>query len=168
MIKVDADVRENLGQLPPKLSQLYSTLYKNMLEQRGKIGPSIILNTFKWLLCSKRSIKSSEFLDALSSSSTTLGEVIRKELVLDLCSNFVVLDSELDVFRLAHLSVREFLENQQEFQPPSCHALAAETCLLALIRHSKTSAGAQFFLDRFDKYLERGESFFHARIPDTV
>ena len=158
MIKVDADVRKKLGQLPPKLSQLYSTLYKNMLVPTDDIGPSIVRNTFKWLLCSQRSMKSSEFLDALSSSSTTLGEVIRKELVLDLCSNFVVLDSELDVFRLAHLSVREFLENQQEFQPPSCHALAAETCLVALIRHSKTSAGAQFFLDQFDKYLERAES----------
>ena len=159
MIKVDADVREKLGQLPPKLSQLYSTLYENMLVPTGDIGRSIVRNTFKWLLCSQRSMKSSEFLDALSSSSTTLGEDIIEEELLGLCSNFVVLDSELDVFRLAHLSVREFLENQQEFQLPSCHALAAETCLLTLIRHSKTSAGAQFFLDKFDKYLERGESF---------
>ena len=158
MIKVDADVREKLGQLPPKLSQLYSTLYENMLDPTGDIGRSIVRNTFKWLLCSQRSMKSSEFLDALSSSSTTLGEDIVKEELLGLCSNFVVLDSELDVFRLAHLSVREFLENQQEFQLPSCHALAAETCLVALIRHSKTSAGAQFFLDQFKKNLERGES----------
>ena len=158
MIKVDADVREKLGQLPPKLSQLYSTLYENMLVPTGDIGRSIVRNTFKWLLCSQRSMKSSEFLGALSSSSTTLGEDIIEEELLGLCSNFVVLDSELDVFRLAHLSVREFLENQQEFQPPLCHALAAESCLLALIRRWKTSAGAQFFIDQFDKNLERGET----------
>ena len=162
--KMDDEVQRRLGRLPPKLSQLYSEIYDNMLAPRIGIGRSIVLNTFKWLLCSKQSMESSTFLDALTSSSTTLDESITKEGLLDFCCNFVVFDSQLDVFRLAHLSVREFLEKLPDFQLPTCHALAAETCLISLIRRSKTSAGAQLFLDLSKKHLIRDKP---SSLPET-
>ncbi|KAK3174178.1 hypothetical protein OEA41_001422 [Lepraria neglecta] len=49
----------------------------------------------------------------------TVGKV-SKELILHICSNFVVLDTELDTFRFAHLSVVEFLGGQT--LPPQKHA----------------------------------------------
>ena len=54
---------------------------------------------------------------------------ISREVLLNLCANFVILDIELDVFRFAHLSVREFLEKKEEFDAASNHAVAAECCL---------------------------------------
>lgn len=55
------------------------------------------------------------------------------ETVLDLCANLVVLDNGLDVFRFAHLSVREFLETKGKFDAASNHAIAAECCLRYLL-----------------------------------
>lgn len=49
--------------------------------------------------------------------------------LVDLCSSFVVLDTELDIFRFAHLSVREFLETKSDYEPDKNHALVAELCL---------------------------------------
>ena len=49
--------------------------------------------------------------------------------LVDLCSSFVVLDSELDVFRFQHLSVREFLETKSDYEAEKNHALVAELCL---------------------------------------
>lgn len=46
--------------------------------------------------------------------------------LVDLCSSFVVLDTGLDVFRFAHLSVREFLETKEGYEPDRNHALIAE------------------------------------------
>ena len=49
--------------------------------------------------------------------------------LVDLCSSFVVRDTGLDVFRFAHLSVREFLETKGDYEPDRNHALVAELCL---------------------------------------
>lgn len=49
--------------------------------------------------------------------------------LVDLCSNFVVLDTALDVFRFAHLSVREFLEIKDDYEPDRNHAVIAKLCL---------------------------------------
>ncbi len=52
--------------------------------------------------------------------------------VIDLCANFIVLDLELDVFRFAHLSVREVHETRGEYDYEQNHALAARCCLTYL------------------------------------
>ena len=52
--------------------------------------------------------------------------------LLDLCSSFVVRDTGLDIFRFAHLSVREFLETKSDYEPDMNHALVAELCLRCL------------------------------------
>ena len=49
--------------------------------------------------------------------------------LVDLCSSFVVLDTALGIFRFAHLSVREFLETKNEYEPDRNHALIAKLCL---------------------------------------
>ncbi len=59
--------------------------------------------------------------------------------ILDLCHNFVLYDEELDVFRFAHLSVREFLEKRPAFDQIPCNLLAAESCLLQIIGSSNST-----------------------------
>lgn len=146
-MKLDQDVRARLGRLPPKLEQLYQEIYeKNLLNYPGEAGQSTINTIMKWLLCAQRQMKSSEFCIAVA-MNTVPAEELTKEHVLDLCHNFVVFDDGLDVFRFAHLSVREFLEKRIEYVAISCHLLAAETCLLQFIGSSKSSA-VEAFLQR--------------------
>lgn len=61
---------------------------------------------------------------------------LSKDQVLDICCNLVVFDTILDTFRFVNLLVREFLERRQEYNRITTNSLAAETCLLELIRDS--------------------------------
>lgn len=143
-MKLDSDVRARLGRLPPKLEQLYLEIYENnLLKYPGEVGQSIVSNIMKWLLCAQRQMKCSEFCTAVVMTIVP-AEELTKEHVLDLCHNFVIFDDGLDVFRFAHLSVREFLEKRAEYMTKSCHLLAAETCLSQFIDSSKWSAAETF------------------------
>ena len=143
-MKLDQDVRARLGRIPPKLEQLYQEIYdKNLLKYPGEVGQSIINNIMRWLLCAQRPMKASEFCTAVV-LNVIPEEELTKEHVLDLSHGFVVFDDSLDVFRFAHLSVREFLEKQDEYAAISCHLMAAETCLLQFIGSSDWSAAKVF------------------------
>ena len=143
-MKLDQDIRARLGRIPPKLEQLYQEIYeKNLLKYPGEVGQSIINNIMRWLLCAQRQMKASEFCTAVV-LNTIAEEELTKEHVLDLCHGFVVFDDSQDVFRFAHLSVREFLEKQDEYAAISCHLMAAETCLLQFIGSSDWSAAKVF------------------------
>ena len=49
--------------------------------------------------------------------------------MMDICLNLIVLASELNVLRFAHISFQEFLETRVEFSPHYVHRVAAEICL---------------------------------------
>jgi len=104
-LKHDDDIRESLGHLPPKLEELYASVYAELTSYRGKSGRSIIENTFKWLLSARRTLNACEFLWAIG---INLDKPVDKESVLGLCHNLVIYVEGLDIFRFAHLSVREF------------------------------------------------------------
>lgn len=134
-LKVDDDVRENLGRLPSKLEDLYAEVYAKLTSHHGKSGRSIIENTFKWLLSARRTLNACEFLWAIA---LNLDTPVEMESVLDLCHNLVIYDEGLNIFRFAHLSVREFLERKSEFSENSCNALTAENCLIHMMASSKS------------------------------
>ena len=135
-LKRDEDVRARLGKLPPKLEELYLEVYDNLISAQGEVGRSIIDNALKWLLCAKEELHAPAFLQAVAANLENSEEDITVESLLDLCNNFVLYDQALDVFRFAHLSVREFLEQKLEYKKTSCYSLAAECCLLQIIASS--------------------------------
>lgn len=49
--------------------------------------------------------------------------------MINICSDLVVHDFELNVVRFAHISFQEFLEARPEFAPHHVHRVAAESCL---------------------------------------
>ena len=62
-----------------------------------------------------------EFLIAVTISSVEdIG--LSKETLLTLCFNFVVYDGNVNFFRFAHFSVREYLESKTNYEvfPQSC------------------------------------------------
>jgi len=144
-LKLDEDIRGRLGKLPPKLEQLYLEVYNELSSHEGDAGRTIIDSTLKWLLCSQRMLHTSEFLMAVAVNLDIAFEGITIDHILDLCHNFVLYDEELDVFRFAHLSVREFLEKRPAFDQIPCNLLAAESCLLQIIGSSN---GTDLILDQ--------------------
>jgi len=132
---IDADIQKSLGRLPPDLETIYAELCGVLSNKPGKFKIIVFRNVLSWLLCAQRTLKSTEFLAAvLTIPQTSEGAVsISKDLVLKLCNNFVVFNTQLDTFRFAHLSGREFLEKRQEYTSIATNALAAEVCLWNLI-----------------------------------
>lgn len=136
---VEEDVRSELSRLPEDLIAIYARIYEQMsnLGQRSRV---ILEKTLKWLLCAQKQLSVDEFLAAVSIDvEGTFGKVT-KENVLRMCYNFVTLDPELNVFRFAHLSVKEFLETRTEYTSPAANCLVAETCLAICLNRCIGSA----------------------------
>lgn len=128
-MRLDTDVRNALDRPPKALSELHGAVYAQIL-QLEPAGRSVAEKALKWLLCAQRPLSSREFISAVSSGSgEERKQLILSEDILGLCCNFVVLDTELDTFRLAHLSVREYLEGRSEYSSSNTHILAVERCL---------------------------------------
>ena len=132
LIIKDDTVWKRLGELPATLRDLYNETYVERLGNYAEDDRQTAEAILRLLMCLREPLKTKSFLLALEyygEESTS----ITTEVLLDLCANFVVLDTELDVFRFAHLSVREFLERKKEFDAASWHAVAAECCLRYLL-----------------------------------
>ena len=136
--ELDSDIESSLGQLPPDLNALYDDLYGLLSRKPGRAQAAVFKNALSWLLCAQRTLKTEEFLCAVSigSKSGSSVKVASKDLVLKICNNFVIFDPELDTFRFAHLSVREYLEQRPEYCSTTINALAAEVCLWTVLSAS--------------------------------
>ncbi|KAK2685838.1 hypothetical protein QWA68_015853 [Fusarium oxysporum] len=110
-LKSDEGVLERLGCLPRTLEELYRETFQK-IENYPKEA----------LICRVPH-------RCLHGSTTSAAA---KRSILDFCCNLVVLDTQLDTFRFAHLSVREFLEKQEAYVSSSSNAVAAETCLVTM------------------------------------
>jgi len=127
-IKYAEDIIGELGRLPKTLIESYEAIYQS-ISNSGYTSRTIAEKVLKWLVCAQRPLKSQELIAAVSvdSQDTFLSSSV--EDLLDTCCNMVVLDLELDVFRFAHLSVREYLESRGDYTLSNVHALALERCL---------------------------------------
>src|SRR4051794_36722128 len=101
-VKTDEAVQERLGRLPPKLEDLYSELYEKLIKNSEDADREVTIYALSWLLCAKRTLSSAEFLIALSKTPRRRVNQLKKEHVLEMCSNMIVFDSLLDTFRFAH------------------------------------------------------------------
>ncbi|KFY17970.1 hypothetical protein V492_00220, partial [Pseudogymnoascus sp. VKM F-4246] len=142
--KSDEAIRERIGRLPAKLEDLYMELYEKFTKYEAEADRQITRIALSWLLCAQRTLKSTEFLAALSITLGRPSSSLTKEAVLDMCCNLVTFDASLDTFRFAHLSVREFLEKQPDYKSTIVNTLAAETCLLELISVGNDTATKRF------------------------
>ncbi|KAK2798050.1 hypothetical protein FQN51_007975 [Onygenales sp. PD_10] len=142
------DFERALGRLPRKLSGLYDTIFEQIyaaevFEQRTAVM------TFKWLMCAQRLLSSEELIAAVSGGLEDRAELhpesesaltdeetwisegfsVSDTDIVQYCRNLVVVDSDLGVFRLAHQSVREYLEQKIGYSPSNTHLFALEQCI---------------------------------------
>ena len=102
-------------------------------------GRNIASSVFTWLLCSKRTLSTQELIAAVTPEPKGSFQMLSEMNILDLCNNLVIVDDETGIFRFAHLSVREYLENRPEYSTEHMHVLAARRCLRALSTPSNSS-----------------------------
>ncbi len=132
-------VLERIGRLPPTLEDLYGELLQKINSYTSHADRHYARHALSWLLCAHRRLSVSEFLTAISLAVPS-PQRLTSDQILDLCCNLVVLDEELDTFRFAHLSVREFLEQQDEYLTDRSNAVAAESCLLSMISSARSQS----------------------------
>ncbi|KAH3974206.1 hypothetical protein HBI56_088980 [Parastagonospora nodorum] len=92
--------------LNPSLDDLYRTGYRR-IQQAGKVSHEIAVFVFSWLLHAPELMKADTFLRAVVSTINL--EHVTTDTVLAIGLGFVVLDAQLNVFRFAHGSVRDFM-----------------------------------------------------------
>ena len=148
-LKTDSDILDRLGKLPDKLAALYRETYEDRLASNFGAAAKLIQNTFLWLQCAQRPLKSRFFLVMISELFSKKPEIVTRDLLLELCCNFVIYDDKLDVFRFAHLSVQEFLETLPQFTLTNSHSLAAEVCLEYIMTRAKRLAIQRFADDHY-------------------
>ena len=132
LFKEEHTIWKRLGELPGTLRDLYNEIYDKRVAKLVIEEKLITQAAFKLLMCQQEPLNSEDFLVCLRFCRKEQIP-IPSEILLDLCANFVILDRELDIFRFAHLSVREFLEEREGFDTASNHAVAAECCLRYLL-----------------------------------
>ena len=129
-------IERRLGKLPKELIKLYEDIYSVRVSSYEEEERNIAERVFRWLLCSQRAFSVDEFITIVGASGNERTD-LSKEALLDLCFNFVVLDKDLNIFRFAHLSVREYLEAKGCYETAMSHAMAAEWCLYQLTSNFK-------------------------------
>ena len=124
-LQLAEDVPAEIARLPAGLADLYR-LALLQIYGKGPKAKSAAISALRWLLRAQLPLSSSEFTKAVARET---GTQISPQDILTLCSNLVVIDTELNVFRLAHLSVREYLESQSDFCTTVSEPSMALQCL---------------------------------------
>lgn len=138
-IKSEADVFYELQTMPKRLQDFYTQIYEQ-IQSIAVPSRRIATTALQWLICAKGRLSSQDFITVVSVNEYSPSNCLSASKLLDICGNLVVLDTELDVFRFAHLSVREFLEEKPEFAPDLTHGTAAEICLNTLLANEWLSS----------------------------
>lgn len=128
-MKTEADIRSAMRALPK--STLYE-LYEEDFTQISKSGEytrSYAKQVFSMLLCTQEPLSPQALIQSMAKTVSQQGEIVTLAALIDICFNLVVLDSELNVLRFAHISFQEFLETRAEFAPQYVHREAAISCL---------------------------------------
>lgn len=127
------------GSPHPDLNKAYRDIFSLNTNNRSH-DKAYAIKALKCVLCSFRPLHIKELVQAIAMDPHgKLDESVKKEYVLDICSNFILLDNS-DTVHLAHLSVREYLEQEsfddghtREFSPSLAHAQMAESCLAFIV-----------------------------------
>ena len=123
---------ERLGKLPPGLEKSYQDLYDHQMQVLGEEQSEVTRRILSWLLVAKRPLTTTETCELVCAPEEP---DMSPETVVDLCFDLVALDTQLDRFRFAHLSVREFLEKRGEYSQARTHGTATNACLQRLVKH---------------------------------
>ena len=152
-MKTEADIKNAMRVLPRNtLNELYEEDFAQ-LSQTGQHSRGYATQVFSMLLCTQEALSPETLIQALAKTISQQEEEMNTSKMIDICSNLVVLDSELNVLRFAHISFQEFLETRAEFTSPNVHRVAAACCLNSCLQGLPSEMEADLWpKDNFDHY----------------
>ena len=106
-MSLESDVKIKLGRLPMTMKGTYDEIY-SMIQAEHDMARKAAETALKWIMTAYRPLTPKEVFSAMLQAG--IPDIQDVDLILQICHNFVVLDQELGVLRLSHLSVREYLE----------------------------------------------------------
>ena len=130
-IILERDLEEELNRLPQNLTEVYKQIYGRICNL-ALPSQMVAKRSLTWLSCSQEQLSTEAFLEVILSNSDQTFTRLSKSDILHVSCNLIVLDTELDVFRLAHLSVLEFLDSHLRYRSTTAHSLLAKICLARL------------------------------------
>lgn len=133
-IRSAEDVYQALGKLPKKLHDSYDHILSQIFNSEASTQ-ELASRVIKWLWCAQTQLSTKRFINIVKSGPSNWSRTITVSDVLRACCNLVILDSEQDTFRFAHLSVREYLEKSWDVS--SCHAWVFEQCIYGYFHYSE-------------------------------
>ena len=155
-IKYKPDFEKALGRLPARLSDLYDVVHAQ-INQAESLGRDVATHTLKWLLCAQRLLSVGELLSLVGVQSTDESESdvesgdeqrsYSENIILRLCRNLVVMNSEQKVFRFAHQSVREHLSQRPEYTIDEQHKSAIKGCIDIYLDANKADSPCKDYAD---------------------
>ena len=135
-MKHEEDIKLELGRLPKTLQDSYEVIYKGILEM-AQASQKLAIRTMQMLLCAQRRLTPAEMLAAVTVDSLSGNALVSAgDDILDACCNLVFLDEEVDSFRFAHLSVREYLEGRSDYASNITHVSLMDRCLFVFLCES--------------------------------
>ncbi|KAF3012810.1 hypothetical protein E8E14_007706 [Neopestalotiopsis sp. 37M] len=109
-----SNIKHRLGRLPNNLKGTYDELFDAIRIRKGT-DRLLAENALKWVMCAVAPLSREVLLSAIrleiSRDEFTLLEKITEVQLLKLCNHLLVLDTEQDVWKFAHFSVAEYLED---------------------------------------------------------
>lgn len=94
----------------------------------GQHSRGYAVQVFALLLCAQEPLSPEAMVQALGKARSEPCEITASAL-FDICSNLVILDSEVNTLRFAHASFPEFLATKEEFASRNVHQIASINCL---------------------------------------
>ncbi|KAH6613404.1 hypothetical protein F5144DRAFT_402964 [Chaetomium tenue] len=127
-MRLEKDVRSELGRLPKTLADLYLVAFNQVLGL-GVESSRLAISALQILLVAFRPLSWDEFLYLLVLSDDGPQQSITRDEVVHITCNFIEEDPESDRVGFPHLSAREYLETRPEFDNSALHIAASQLCL---------------------------------------
>lgn len=136
-LRTENAIRDRLGRLPKDLKDAYDEIYEE-IENLHSEDKQIAHRAFQWVMCAKEPLGRKALLHAACQDPTSTRyqeplDEVDENLILDLCHNLLVFDTDLDHWRVSHLSVIEYFEENQLHDMRLAHYNAAKVCLSILL-----------------------------------
>ncbi|OJJ75285.1 hypothetical protein ASPBRDRAFT_40571 [Aspergillus brasiliensis CBS 101740] len=129
-------IRDCLGALPKTLDETYDRLYEE-IENHPPHDRDLALRALKWVLAAREPLGREALLEAVrinpDITTTELCAPVSDDALLALCRNFLVIDSERDVWRVSHLSVAEYFELRRSWTTIITNLMVGKACLLFML-----------------------------------
>ncbi|KAH8817009.1 hypothetical protein F5884DRAFT_748483 [Xylogone sp. PMI_703] len=125
-MKLESDVRMEIERLPRTLSERYAAIY-SQIEQSSENSRRIGKKALAWTLAANAFINTDDLIALIASGTNSSPCELSVQSILDLTCNLLIVDSKMNTFRFAHLSVREYLESV--FENDRIQLEPAQKCL---------------------------------------